>query len=320
MNFNVIKGEGFLKKRLMWMFVAFLMMMLSACGTSSEQVEGNKAGEEVTQEQDEKKVEEKEDEGVKKEATSSVTAETILEKSMEATNALESYSMDVNMNQFISIKGEVPEEISTTMKMDVTMNPFAMYQVMKINDVEMDGSMEMESYYTEDAYYMHDPFTNGWFKFEYDIPHEAFHQSPAEQMESLKAFASELTLKEDGDAYIITLDGAGDAYNELLQDASFIEEMDGMFDDIFSMITVNKISFEIHVNKTTFLQTKVNMTMDLEMNIEGEVMHTVQEMEMTVYNYNGINEIVVPQEVLDNIQDFNFGDFDYDFEFEDEEE
>ena len=316
----MIKGEGFLKKRLMWMFVALLMMMLAACGTSSEQVEGNKAGEEVTQEQDEKKVEEKEEEGVKKEATSSVTAETILEKSMEATNALESYSMDVNMNQFISIKGEVPEEISTTMKMDVTMNPFAMYQVMKINDVEMDGSMEMESYYMEDAYYMHDPFTNGWFKFEYDIPHEAFHQSPAEQMESLKAFASELTLKEDGDAYIITLDGAGDAYNELLQDASFIEEMDGMFDDIFSMITVNKISFEIHVNKTTFLQTKVNMTMDLEMNIEGEVMHTVQEMEMTVYNYNGINEIVVPQEVLDNIQDFNFGDFDYDFEFEDEEE
>ena len=312
---KVLKGEGLLKKRLTWMFVAFLMMMmLAACGTSSEQVEGNKSGDEITQGQDDKKVDEKDEE---EEASPSLTAETVLEKSMEATNALESYSMDVNMNQVISIQGEVPQEISTTMKMDVTMNPFAMYQVMQMND-EMTGSMEMESYYTEEAYYMHEPYTGGWYKFEYDIPHEAFHQSPAEQMESLKSFANELTLKEDGDVYIITLEGTGDSYNELLQDASFIAEMDGMFDDIFSMINVNKISFEIHVNKTTFLQTKVNMTMDLEMNIEGEVMHTIQEMEMTVYNYNGINEIVVPQEVLDNLQDFNFGDFDFDFDLEDE--
>ena len=296
------------------MLVAFLtMMMLAACGTSSEQVEGNKTGDDVTQGQDEKK-----DEKEEKETSPSLTAETVLEKSMEATNALESYSMDMNMNQVISIQGEAPEEISTTMKMDVTMNPFAMYQVMQMNDMGIGDSMEMESYYTEDAYYMHEPFTGGWFKIEYDIPHEAFHQSPADQMESLKSFASELTLKEEGDVYIITLEGAGDSYNQLLQDASFIEEMDGMFDDIFSMIHVNKISFEIHVNKTTFLQTKVNMTMDIEMNIEGEVMHTVQEMEMTVYNYNGINEIVVPQEVLDNIQDFNFGDFDFDFEDEGE--
>lgn len=81
-----------------------------------------------------------------------------------------------------------------------------------------------------------------------------------------------------------------------------------MMEEMLSMMTVNQLSYVVHVDKETFYQTKVLVNMDMEMDIEGEKVSSIQSVDSTLSNYDEVGEIAVPQDVIDNAQEITMED------------
>ncbi|KMJ55260.1 hypothetical protein AB685_28190, partial [Bacillus sp. LL01] len=75
----------------------------------------------------------------------------------------------------------------------------------------------------------------------------------------------------------------------------------------------------------TFYQEAIDMAMEFSMEAEGETISMVQQSTGTFSNFNEIDSIEVPQEIIDSAEEFSFDfedfeDFDEtEFELEEEE-
>lgn len=130
-----------MKRWKMGIVALFSAMLIAACGEADEDVsveeldEGEAAEEEETQQEE------------------NLTAEDVLTQSMEAMNEVESYRIEMEIDQEMEIEEEsIP--INMTLQMDVIQEPMMFKQVMTTPDVMGEGPMEMEQYMDEDGKYI----------------------------------------------------------------------------------------------------------------------------------------------------------------------
>ncbi|WP_417900779.1 DUF6612 family protein [Bacillus haimaensis] len=296
----------------MWLVGILAVMILAACGNSTtgngEQnnaSSNNKEANSVTEaeEQDNKE-------------NQSMMADEVLQKSMEAMAALNSYSMEMTSEQEITMEGEEPINMVTSTKTDMTLDPVAMYQVNSMEDAEsmMEG-METESYFTAEGFFIFDQMAGQWFKMPDEFASELnslsdMQTNPAQQLEMLKGYSDEMKLTEEGDVYILNFSGSGEQYNEMISmfGSMMGEEMGGMMEEMMSMMSINQLDYELHIDKKTFYQTKIVMMMDMEMDIEGEKVTSIQNMNSTLSNFDEVGDITIPQEVLDTAEEISLED------------
>ncbi|MGM0837547.1 MAG: DUF6612 family protein [Bacillota bacterium] len=283
------------------------VMMLAACGNSTT---GN--GEQNNASSTNKEVN-KEEKNTEKET---MTADEVLQKSMEATAALNSYSMEMTSEQEITMEGEEPINMVTSTKTDMTLDPVAMYQVNSMEDAEsmMEG-METESYFTAEGFFIFDQMAGQWYKLPDEFASELnslsdMQTNPAQQLEMLKGYSDEMKLTEEGDVYILNFSGTGEQYNEMISmfGSMMGDEMGGMMEEMMSMMSINQLDYELHIDKETFYQTKIVMMMDMEMDIEGEKITSIQNMNSTLSNFDEVGNITIPQEVLDTAEEISLKD------------
>ncbi len=236
-------------------------------------------------------------------ATNLTDAEEVLKRSLEVMETLESYSMKMESDQTMTINDT--ETVSMKMKIDadMTLNPMAFHQKLSMeSDIEMMGKYETEMYLVEDKVFMYEPMMNQWMELPMDLIGDIgglsdMQISPDQQLLILRSFVDQIDLSEKGNEYVLKLSGEGTEFMELAQFFGGGTELDEMF-ELFTQFDLNKIDYEIVIDKDTFYQTKLTMTMDLTMAMEGEQVHTVQTMNATIYGYNEVGEIVLPAEVL----------------------
>ncbi|WP_404449740.1 hypothetical protein LG307_08380 [Sutcliffiella horikoshii] len=309
-------------KSLKMMLVSILaVMLLTACSNTSNgvngNVEGNAEAKETTNEETTNST--TDGEGVDaSEEQEALTAEEVLQKSTEAMAALSSYSMEMISDQEISMSGEDTIKMVTTTTTDMSLNPMAMYQVTSIEDADgMMESMDNESYFSEDGFFVYDSMAGQWFKMpeEFTAQLNAMSEmqtNPAEQLEMLKDYTDEITMTEEEDHYVLNFEGSGEQFNEM---AGMIggmvgDDMGEMMQEMLSMMTVNQLSYLVHIDKESFYQTKVLLNMDMEMDVDGEKVSSIQVMDSTLKNFDEVGEIKVPQEVIDSAQEITQEDLD----------
>lgn len=302
-------------KALKMMLVSILaIMLLTACGNSSNGVNGNLEGnaeaEETTNEETSNST--TDGEGVDaSEEQEGLTAEEVLQKSTEAMAALSSYSMEMISDQEISMAGEDTIKMVTTTTTDMSLNPMAMYQVTSIEDADgMMESMENESYFSEDGFFLYDPMAGQWFKMPEEFTAQLnamseMQSNPAEQLEMLKDYTDEIKMTEEEGHYVLNFEGSGEQFNEMagMIGGMMGDDMGEMMQEMLSMMTVNQLSYLVHIDKESFYQTKVLLNMDMEMDVDGEKVSSIQVMDSTLTNFDEVGEITVPQEVIDNAQE-----------------
>ncbi|KPB04186.1 DUF6612 family protein [Bacillus sp. CHD6a] len=305
-------------KALKMMLVGILaVMLLTACGNSSNgasgNAEGNAEAEETTNQETTNAAseEEKVDTTEETEAQKALTAEEVLQKSTEAMSGLSSYSMEMISDQEISMANEETIKMVTTTKTDMSLNPMAMYQVTSIEDADgmMEG-MENVSYFSEAGFFVYDSMAGQWYKMpeEFTAQLNAMSEmqgNPAEQLEMLKDYTDKITMTEEEDHYVLNFEGSGEQFNEM---AGIIGGMMGdgmgeMMQEMLSMMTVNQLNYLVHIDKESFYQTKVLLNMDMEMDVDGEKVSSIQVMDSTLTNFDEVGEITVPQEVIDSAQE-----------------
>lgn len=290
--------------------MAMLIVVLVACADSSstDSTETDDTGDVETSEGAEDVENEESD------AASEITLEEVYEKAIERQNEINSMSADIVMDQDIVLdeSGETFEmKSNSNLQSDFTIDPVASYMHGTVTAFdpmsEQEIELETEMYMLEDAFYMYDSEGDQWLEFPLEEMEAVLGQSAqqidaTEQLELLESIISEFSLEEEGDEYILKLDAAEDKFTEFV-----IEEMKALQsvgiteaeEDIVNLINYDKVSYVLKINKDTYDMTAMDLVlnMTLEEGDESLVMNT--DTKITFSNFDGIDAIEVPQEVVD---------------------
>lgn len=237
-------------------------------------------------------------------------AQEVFEKSIQAMNDVNSFNMDMQMKQEIPF-GEEVLNTDTKMSGDVIVDPMTMHQKMNISAGD-EGSMEMEMYVTEEAIYMWEEMSDTWMKmpealFGEIMSLEDMQTNPTDELEKLKEYVDEFQYKEEGNNYILSLSASGDKFKELIKDTlSEFAGDDASLNELMEQVEINHIDYEIKIDKKTYYQNELDMNMDFTITMDGETTTIKQNMHAVFSNFNGIDEIVVPQEIIDSAIEMNF--------------
>ncbi|MDS9472113.1 DUF6612 family protein [Sporosarcina pasteurii] len=279
-----------MKKWLKGLVVGFLALALVACSDVANEPANPKPGTE-----EEKK--------------SELTLEEVFQKAQEASESVKSMHADMDMTQNISSPDSDVEMVNKiNMQIDIVQEPFAMYQVMEM-DVVGEGFMQTEIYLTADGFYLKDPTNETWMK----LPSEDFEniaftmntgEDPTVDFASLKEFIDDFKFEQTNDQYVLNLKASGDKFNRLIQQeleaAGIHNELSAEEMEVLEGIKIHELNYEIFIDKETFDTTAFNLVMDMEMINEGEEMRIKQNIQSKFSDINEVEEIKIPQEVVDN--------------------
>ncbi|WP_100332550.1 DUF6612 family protein [Bacillus xiapuensis] len=255
-----------------------------------------------------------------KEETSEMTLGEVFNKAMETSKETKSMSADIDMLQTVDYpKENIKLNTATDMKMDLTIDPLALYQTgtMKLegDGAEAGKPMNIESYMTENGFYMKDPEKGQWIK----MPQEMYGQimkfskqqaDPKEQLKQLAQFKDDFTFEQTKDDYVLKLNAKGDKFNQLIESqmsqmtqGAQGKEAEAMMKEMMKGMKVENSIYTIYLDKKTFQTKKMDVEMDMTMDMEGNQMKTSQTMSALYSNFNQVKPITVPEEVVKNAQE-----------------
>ncbi len=283
-----------MKKVVMLCLVSLLVLALSACNSTAEPTSGEE-GKEVSNK-------------------SELTLQEVYEKAIERQNTLESVSADIKMNQRMELNdGTEAYEMGSTadMTMDMVSEPLAMYidGAMTMADPATGESMnvDMEMYMSEDGFFMQDPETKQWMK----LPSEQFDAiagqtvnqvNASEQLKQFESFIEDFTFEQTETEYVLKLNAATEKFSKFILEQMQVTEMMGVteeeqkiienmkFDNINYVIKIDKETFDIHAMDTIF---------DITIDADGNSMKIATDAKIVFNNFNEVEAIKIPQEVID---------------------
>lgn len=243
---------------------------------------------------------------------SNLTLQEVYEKSIAVSEELKSVKAVIDMNQKMHLPDqEVDLDISSLLEMEYVIEPMQIHQkgTSTVNGMmeEVSGqTMNMESYITKDAFYMYEESVAQWMKFPQemmgDLMNATEQSDPSAQLKQIQGYLEDFTFEQDNKNYILTLEASGEKFTELVQ-AQVDEALQTMFDtgeEIQMDMVINSVNYLIHIDKESFQTNKVDLVIDMDMEVDGEKMHMLQDVKTDFSGFNEVKEIVIPQDVIDN--------------------
>ncbi|MFC7322924.1 LPXTG cell wall anchor domain-containing protein [Halobacillus campisalis] len=226
----------------------------------------------------------------------------VLKKSNEAMLELDSYSSVTKMEQTMTVAGE-EVMFMTEAEQDITLDPFAMHQTSTTSGMGQED-VTLESYWTEDGFFQEDP-EQGWIKMPEELSEsmdEMIGMAMAgDQVAQAEELAEDMSVEDKEDSYLLTFDGDGEDLMEAsmgMMESNMSGEQGSMMEEMMNQITINEVSYEMTIDKESHYMTHLMMDMDMEMEMEGESSTTSQSMDMTIDNFNGVDTITVPEDIV----------------------
>ncbi|MFS1517530.1 DUF6612 family protein [Bacillus sp. SCS-151] len=247
-------------------------------------------------------------------SSSDADVNDLFNKSMEAAKDLNSFSVDMVMDQTIEVGTEsMPQNME--IYLDMVQEPLTMYQQMSISMGDM-MNIDTESYFTDEGFFMYDSMSNMWQK----LPSEQFEnimqmadnqQSPINSLKQMEKFVDDFELIEEDSQYIFKLSSTDEKMKDLITSMIPQDQLAGagMADDIDQLMenmTISTLEYEITIDKETYYPKNISMIMDSTMTMEGETVGFYQEMTGEYSNFNEVNEISVPDEVINTATESPF--------------
>lgn len=281
-----------MKKWLTLIFASLLIFVLAACGDTSDDAKSS-GGDKV----DTKDLEE------------------IYEKALKRQDELKSVSADMvmDLNMKLDAGDDSGEMKSTTdFKMDMVLDPVAMYMKGKMSSKgdseEASFDSIIESYITKDAMYLYDESSKQWMKLPESYVEDALGQtteqaSAKEQLESIKSFIDDFKVEEKGDSYVLTLNAESDKFAKFMMEQMNLADSLQISNDekeLLENMKFNKVGYVLTISKDNYDLTNCDVVLNLTIEQDGQkaIIETAYDIEFS--NFNGVKEIKVPQDVIDN--------------------
>ncbi|MDN4495209.1 DUF6612 family protein [Ureibacillus aquaedulcis] len=294
-----------MKKWAMICLAGFLLLVLSACNSTAEPTSDS-----------EDAVEGKEESNV-----SELTLEEVYEKAMERQSELKSSSADIKMDQKMTFgNGTEGMEMSTAsdMKMDMIVEPLETYMDGTIQTADPvsgeDTTIDMEMYMTQEGIFMHEPDTKQWLKlpseqFDAIVGQTANQVDVSDQLKQLQTFIDDFKFEQTDSEYILTLNAASEEFSDFILEQMQLSEMLGMTEEdkqLFENISFDTVNYVISIDKETFDIHKMDTVVDMTLEIEGEAITVNTDAKIAFNNFNGVEDITVPQEVIDQAVEIQY--------------
>ncbi|UJW58892.1 hypothetical protein HXZ66_16435 [Bacillus sp. A116_S68] len=252
-----------------------------------------------------------------------LSVEEILSESISTMEELDSYTLSMEMAQTLEGENEEGElesmSFDTSSEVSLTLEPMTMEIVTRMDMGELglgeDTNMEFLSYFTEeDGFYIEDPTLGGWVKMGDDFSEDLtaiseMQTSPEDQLKSFEDNITNLSVETTDSSYIISLDGDDLDMNDFLNqlDDLGFDDMGPALEELNEMdMDIEKISYKITIDKETFYQTEANIDMTYNMTMMGETISTSQQIHMVLSDFNNIDPIQIPEDVLEEAEELNF--------------
>lgn len=286
-----------MKKWLTIIFTSLLIFSLVACNTTSEDSQtGSKSD--------------------------SLSLLDVYKKTLDRQSEIKSMTSNVKMNMkmVFNLNGESKEVTSISdLKMDMILDPVAVYMEGKATtsgETELENlEMDIKSYIVEDVLYLYNSETNSWMKLPVTdaemqnlIGQNTNQINSLEQLKALEPFINDFKVKEENNEYILTLETASEKLKEYLLENMDIAGALGLTEEekeILEKIKYDKINYVIKINKDTFDVTAMDIVLGMTIEENGDPLTAELDSKMEFSNFNGIDEIKVPQEVVDNALDLD---------------
>ena len=293
-------GVNDMKKLFLTMTASAAVFSLAACSeTSTEQAVTSTSGE-------------------------ALSAADVLAKTIERQQAIDSVSatMETTQNMRVELDSET-QEVKTTMNgtIDTIIEPLAlaMDTTMNMQMGEETIDMPMKMYLNaEQGFFYQDPTSSTWLKLPQAQADAIFESAnianvdQTQQLEQLKEFTNDLTIEEDEDYYVLKLTIEGDKFNTLVREQ--IESMmnstaggepltEEALQTAIDAVDITSGDYEYVVNQETFDIQDVLVHLNMTMDMEGHPMTVETTTNMTFTDYNHLDTIDIPQEVIDTAID-----------------
>ncbi|MBM7581007.1 DUF6612 family protein [Jeotgalibacillus terrae] len=274
---------------------AVLTLSLAACTETAEPAEGSKE-------------------------TSSLSLEEVYTKAIEKNNDIESVKSSAVLNQTVTIGSEDPVHTVSEIDMTIFNDPLVTHQ---INTTDMSGaaaedaasqSYTSESYMTENDFYMKDPTSGQWLKLPAEMTEQlmAVNESqtnPASELQTLETYLDDFSFEQDDDSFILTLNASGEKFSDMLmeQAGQFLPELDFGIpaETLFQNTTFEDVVYVITIDKDTFYIESLDLDMTMNMEFAEQSLAIDQSLESEYMDYNAIDELKVPQEVIDSAEEID---------------
>ncbi|SDN41933.1 hypothetical protein SAMN05518871_105101 [Psychrobacillus sp. OK028] len=243
--------------------------------------------------------------------TSKLTLQEVYDKSMEASEELKSVKGTIDMKQTMSIPSEeMTFDIKSVMDMEYIIEPMQMHQkgtttLMGVGEGGESQETDMETYITEDAMYVYEGSTAQWMKFPQEMVDQMMgattQTDPTAQLKTLQEYLEQLKFEQDDDNYILTLEGSGEEFTSLVQNQvdEALQSLTGG-ENVNMDFTIHSVNYLVYIDKHTFQTNKLDMVIDMDMTMDGETINLKMDARTDFSKFNEVDEIVVPQEVIDS--------------------
>ncbi|WP_277584774.1 DUF6612 family protein [Psychrobacillus antarcticus] len=246
--------------------------------------------------------------------TSKLTLQEVYDKSMKASEELKSVKGTIDMKQTMSIPSEeMTLDIKSMMDMEYIIEPMQMHQkgtttMMGVGEGSESQEIDMETYITEDALYVYEGTAAQWMKFPKEMVDQmmgATNQTdPAAQLQPLEEYLEKVEFEQDDENYILTLEGSGEEFTSLVKDQvdEALQSLTGE-GNVDLDYTIHSVDYVVHIDKESFQTNKLDMVIDMDMTMDGETINLKMDVKTNFSKFNEINEIVVPQEIIDSAKE-----------------
>lgn len=250
-----------------------------------------------------------------------LTLEEVYKKAIDRQNEIKSMSSDVQMDmKMVFGQGDEKLELATKsdLKMDMTIDPLTMYIKGKMSADgifdEESFDMDLEAYITKDSMYMFETESDVWMKFAITNMEEILGQTAnqansAEQLKALEPFIEDFKIEEKDNEYILTLKSASEKFTKYILEQIQLSDSLGLSDEekeIIEKIKYDEVSYVLKIKKDTFDITEMNMILSMTLGHEGESMGIETNSKMLFSNFDKVEEIKVPQQVIDSAVEVDY--------------
>ncbi|TQR07989.1 DUF6612 family protein [Psychrobacillus soli] len=242
---------------------------------------------------------------------SKLTLQEVFDKSIATSEELKSVRAVMDLNQTMNLPSEEAAlEISSKMDMEYIVEPMQMHQkgTSTVNGLAEDMPAQTstsESYMTADDFYVYEESAGEWMKFPQEmmagIMNAAEQANTTDQLKQIEGYLDDFKFEQDNKNYILKLEASGEKFTELVKtQIDEVMQSMGAGEEIQMDFDIHSVNYLIHIDKETFQTNKLDVVIDMDMEVDGEKMNVVQDVKSTFSDFNKVEEIVIPQEVIDN--------------------
>ena len=251
-----------------------------------------------------------------KNAESELTAKEVYQKMVEASSKVKSLGVKLDVKQDLTSQAD-GSAIKTETKSDskIIQEPLSLYQVVEVqyNDPAIgEQTGKIEQYLTDEGFFMYDTVRDVWGKYNTDyaeVEKQLNLQQGTNQLDSLKnleSFVDHFAFENEGSKYRLTLSGNDNKMNELVKKS--LPSTWPELEQAMKSMTIHDVEYEIMIDKKTFLPSVMNVNMNIDIITNGNTILLEQNINSNYYDYNKIDEIVLPKEALDQSTEINIQD------------